>query len=157
MPQSVLGYTRSAGTYLQDLSECGRRLLRRFDHACADVEHADLQVFVLRKIFHELDSGHVAVGVIQNELIDAGSVEEMRQHRLVAFGEIRAQNVVAPGVAEAEVPADFRLHAIAALRDDVFDPRVVVLVVGEQRQPRAQIFKLQILRAGGNESLSFPC
>ncbi len=82
-----------------------------------------------RKILHELDAGHVAVRVIQNELIDAGSVEEMRQNRLVAFGEIRAQNVVAPGVAEAEVPADLCIHAVAALRDDVLDPGVVVLVV----------------------------
>ena len=111
---------------LEHLPDALGDLLRRFDRVGADIEHADLNVLVLRQVLQELDAGHVAVRVVEHELIDAGGVEEVRQHRLVALGEAGAQDVVAPRVAEAEVPADLRVHAVAALGDDVPDPLVVV-------------------------------
>ena len=51
----------------------------------ADVEDADLHLLVLRQVLQELDAGHVAVGVVEDELVDARRVEEVRQHRLVAL------------------------------------------------------------------------
>ncbi len=75
----------------------------------------------------------------------------MRQNRLVALREAMAEDVVAPRVAEAEMPADLRVDALAALSDDVADPLVVGVVAREQRQPRAEILELEIRRAGLDE------
>ena len=107
-------------------------------------EHAELDALIRRQVLEELDTGHVAVGVVEDELVDAGRAEEVRQHRLVTLGVVGAEDVVAPRIAEAEVPADLRVDAVAALLDDVADPRVVVLVAREQRQPRPQVLELPI-------------
>ena len=118
MPQSVLSVNALGRNGREDLPDASGDLLRRFDRVGADIEHADLDVLVLRKVLQELDAGHVAIGVIEHELVDAWGVEEIRQHGLVALGVAGAQDVVAPSIAEAEVPADLRIDAIAALLDD---------------------------------------
>ena len=53
------------------------------------------------------------------------------------------------------MPADFRIDAVTALFDDLADPLVVIFIVGEQRQPRSEIFELEILGAGCNQFLHF--
>ena len=151
MPQSVLSVTFSARHGCRTFADARGDLLRLFDRVGADVEHADLDALVLRQVLQELDAGHVAVGVVEHELVDARGLEEVRQHRLIALREVRAEDVVAPRVAEAEVPADLRVDAVAALLDGLADPLVVVLVAGEERQPRAEVFELQVLRAGGDQ------
>ena len=100
---------------LEHLARALGHLLGRLDHHRADVEHADLDFLVGRQVLEELDAGHAAVGVVEHELVDARRVEEVRQRRLVALGEVAAEDVVAPRVAEAEVPADLRVDAVAAL------------------------------------------
>src|SRR5581483_520511 len=117
---------------LEHLADAAGDLLRRLDHHRADVEDADGDLLVLRQVGEEIDAVHVAVGVVEHELVDSGRVPEVRQHRLVALREVGAEDVVAPGVAEAEVPADLRIDALAAAPDDVLDPVVVGLVAGEQ-------------------------
>ena len=153
MPQSELSVTFSGGT-------TARTFLIRPTIFCgvsiAFVRMSSTPIcsrLVLREVLQELDARHVAVRVVEHELVDALGVEEIRQDRLVAFGEVGAQDVVAPRVAEAEVPADLRVHAVAALLDDFPNPLVVVHVVGEERQPRAEVFELQVLGAGGHELL----
>ena len=69
----------------------------------------------------------------------------MRQHRLIALREAGAQNVVAPGIAEAEVPADLRVDAVAHHLDAFADPLVVVLVAREERQPGAEVLDLEVV------------
>ncbi len=53
------------------------------------------------------------------------------------------------------MPADLRVDAVAAHLDRLANPLVVVFVVGEERQPRAEILELEILGAGGDEILHF--
>ena len=74
-----------ADTLVMSRPACVRRSLlsvpsvyfRSLDHARANIEHADLQVFVFGKIFHEFDSRHVAVCIIQNKLVDAGLLRRL--------------------------------------------------------------------------------
>src|SRR5262249_60573037 len=99
---------------------------------------------VFGAILNKVDAIHVAVGVVEDDLGDARRAKEVWQHRLVALGIIRAEDIVAPGIAEAEMPADLRLHAVAAHLDGLPDPLVVVLVVREEREPRAKILELQV-------------
>ena len=77
----------------------------------------------------------------------------MRQHRLVALRIVRAEDVVAPRVPEAEVPADLGVDAVAAHLDRLTNPLVVVLVAREERQPRAEILELQVLGSGLDQVL----
>ena len=51
------------------------------------------------------------------------------------------------------MPGNFRFDAVDALRNDIGDPLEVIRVVGEKRQPRSQIFDLQIFCAGGHQLL----
>ncbi len=141
MPQSVLSTTRSAGTAASTfLMRAGDRR-RRFDGVRPHIEHTHLHRLVLRQVLQELDAVHVAVGVVEHELVDSRRVEEVRQHGLIALRERAADQIVAPCIAEAEVPADVRLHAVTGLGDAVLDPRVVVLVAAEERHPRAEVLE----------------
>ena len=153
MPQSLLNVTLSAGMCLIEPPDPIGDLRRRLDRVGPDVEHAELDALVGRQTLEEVHAVHVAVGVIQHELVDARRAEEVRQHGLVALRIVGAEDVVAPGVPEAEVPADLRVHAVAAHLDALADPLVVVLVVGEERQPRAEVLELQVGRASGHERL----
>ena len=141
------GPARGEGAVENQHADAVGDLVRRLDHARANVEHADLHALVLRAVLQELDAIHVAVRVVEHELIDTLGVPEVRQHGLVTLREVRGQDVVTPRVAEAEVPADLRVDAVAHHLDAFANPLVVVLVVREQRQPRAQILDLQVLRA----------
>ena len=138
---------------LEDLARTGRHLLGRLDHHRADVEDAGLDGLVLGQVRQEFDACHVAVGVVEDPLVDARRVPEVGEHRLVAVGEVRAEDVVAPRVAEAEVPPDLGVDALAALSDDVLDPVVVSVVAGEQREPGAEILELEVGRPGRDEIL----
>src|SRR6058998_3685510 len=78
----------------------------------------------------------------------------MRENRFVALRKNSAEGV-APGIAEAEMPGDFCLYSVNATRDYFGNPFVIVVIVGEQRQPGSEIFDLKILGAGGDEVLHF--
>ena len=111
--------TRSAGTYSQHLTRCESR--PSWASRSSSVRMSSTPTWTslsFGQVLQELDAGHVAVGVVEHELVDARRVQEVRQHRLIALGEVGAEDVVAPGVAEAEVPADLRVDAVAAVPDD---------------------------------------
>src|SRR6185503_7460195 len=67
--------------------------------------------------------------------------------------EAPAEDVVTPRVAEAEVPADLRVDAVAHHLDAFTNPLVVVFVVREERQPRAEVFDLEVLCTSLDEVL----
>ena len=86
MPQSLLSVTLSAGTCLSGSPDAVGNLGRGLDGVGADVEHAELDALVGRQVLQEVHAVHVAVGVVEHELVDAGGAEEVRQHRLIALG-----------------------------------------------------------------------
>ena len=98
-----------------------------------------------------VDVHHVPVGEVEHELVDR-QIVEVRQDRLVA-GREQPRQPVAPGVAVAEVPGDLGIDALHALAHDVADPLEILVVLGEQRQPGAEILVLEKIGAGGGERL----
>ena len=53
-----------------------------------DIEHTHLHRLVLRQVLQEVHAVHIAIRVIEHELIDSRRVEEVRQHGLVALGKL---------------------------------------------------------------------
>jgi len=56
----------------------------------ADVENADLNLFVFGQRFERLDVGHFPIGIVQDELLHRRFVK-LRQDRFVTFREDRLQ------------------------------------------------------------------
>ena len=84
MPQSVLSVTLSAGTALTTLRMRSAIFCGDSIGVGADVEDTDLRALVRGQVLEELDAVHVAIGVVEHELVDAGRAEEVREHRLIA-------------------------------------------------------------------------
>src|SRR5262249_10030999 len=118
-------------------------------------QYTDLNVLVCWKVLEKLNASHVAVGVIENELVNAFRFEEMRKHLFISIWIIRAQDVVSPGVSVTKMPSDFCVYTVTALFDDFANPLVVVLIVGKKGQPGAKILELKILCTGGNKIFHF--
>src|SRR5688500_11138900 len=55
----------------EHLADAGGNRSRLFDRVGTDVEHADLHALIRRQVLEELHTVHIAVGVIQHELVDA--------------------------------------------------------------------------------------
>ena len=155
IPQSVLSVTRSAGTAAMTFRIRAATRLRRLDRIRPHVKNTDLDALVLGQVFQKLDSRHVAVRKIQNELVDALRFEVVRQNSLVSVRITAAQQIIAPRIAEAKMPADLRVHPVTTLFDHLAYPLIVVVIVREKRHPCAEVFKLEVLGACGNQFLHF--
>ena len=51
--------------------------LRRLDGVRANVEDTDLRALVRGQVLEELDAVHVAIGIVEHELVDAGRADEV--------------------------------------------------------------------------------
>ena len=84
-----------------------RNVLRRLDVVILHVHDADGQLLLARKLFPEFDLGHLAVGELQDELVDR-ALQDAREERLIASLPDRSP----PEVAEAHVHSELRLDPV---------------------------------------------
>ena len=85
MPQSVLSVTFSAGTCLI-VRRMRSAIVSGFSMAAVRMSSTPICTpWFAGQLLQELHAGHVAVRVVEHELVDARGAEEVRQHRLVAL------------------------------------------------------------------------
>src|SRR6266542_4966749 len=143
--EAAVGHQREAlgGDGRETETDALRHVLGRLHVEGLHVDHPARHLAVDADLLPHVDLGHLAVGVLEDELV-ARAVEEVGEHPAVRALAARAREEVA----EADVIADLRLHAL-----DAGVEHLDVLADLAGHDGRRRLVDLDPVGAGGDERL----